>query len=430
MPEVLCPFADCLLSTDTRNALVGLVTLTSSLSIVLCAYVIITIQAYQRYRFQPQRFVRTIFVANLLFASAWANPFHHYASWPALDDTWRTEAYCLVNIFFQGTRFGSLFLEIRLVVYTIYCEYFQREGISSRTEILTHIACWVGGVLVGFSFFTACMIITPFPRGVPSRKLHDDTSFAFFACVGVAAVLRLVLYILTLKYQRLWKEHKENFSSPIAVPPPAPLTADGRIASVSDHAHTTSKGSPSSSPPSTPAVSTPTLTLATTTNTTTSSTDSDTVSHHEEKDGHVEGKMVAPSEQKATVATELRIYDSVVKPLRWYPTLFLLFVLPQILITITDDEVPEQKEQMLSRTILSIFIPFRGFCLSLVFIANNRNLVRPAALYDRLKARFNAFNMKRDKIANPPATLKERLITPEEDAYPTEMWARTLRETI
>ncbi len=45
---VPCTHADCLLADDLRNGLVAMVTITSSLSIILCTYVIVTIQAYQR----------------------------------------------------------------------------------------------------------------------------------------------------------------------------------------------------------------------------------------------------------------------------------------------------------------------------------------------------------------------------------------------
>lgn len=440
---VNCPYADCLLSTELRNGLVFMVTLTSSLSILLCLYVIITIQAYQRYRFQPQRFVRSIFVGNLFFSLAWAQPFHHYASWPLLDNLWQTDAYCIINVFFQGTRFGTLFLEIRLVLYTIYCEYFQREGISSRTEAVSHLGCWLGGLVVGFSFFTACMLTTE-PHNVPSRTLHDNTSFCFFAFVGVAALLRLTLYIMTLRYQKLWREHKENFSSPIAVPPPAPLTADGRLDSVSSAlalkdtvaSTVTVAADPIASAQSShkqvaavPAAAGSSAANVVATPTAADHANGKDAPHDGFKGGEKGDEEPAPTVLKASVVADLRIYDSVVKPLRWYPTLFLLFVLPQILITITDDEISGQEQQQLARTILSIFVPFRGFCLALVFIANNKALVRPSALLDRLKARFNAYNMKRDKIRRTD-TLREPLVAEDGPVFPTEMWARTLRDTV
>ena len=195
---------------------------------------------------------------------------------------------------------------------------------------------------------------TPQPTAVPGRWLLDKTSYCFFAGVGVAAFLRLVLFYIFSQYEKMWKEHDESFASALAPPRAASLVvpADPGDRTTSESLQALKHALPREAAES----------------------------------------MV--SSMKGMTPVVRRIHEAIVKPLRWYPTLFFLFVLPQILLTITDNTLASPRDQELAAVIFSIFVPFRGFCLSLVFVANNRAFCSPRALAERLRARFSAYRLR------------------------------------
>ncbi len=251
----------------------------------------------------------------------------------------------------------------------------------------SHIFSYFIAFLVGLSFLIACFATVDMPDGTPSRDFYNSFSFSFFAGVGVAIVLRFILFMLTLRYQKLWREHQETFSSTIAVPKDVP-PIDQRKAALEGPRVFQEKSAEDAF----------------------SKAQQASLREKPQAVQHVFPRDVAetmrPPERVANHDVAIRVHEAVVKPLRWYPSLFILFVLPQILITITDNSVDDIEQQELARIILQIFVPFRGFALSLVFFANNRSFAHPRALKERLLARYSAFNLKQDKAQ----TLSEPLV--------------------
>lgn len=268
----------------------------------------------------------------------------------------------------------------------------------ARAEGRTHVLAYFLASLVGFAFFADCMATVPKPRAVPPRSMYDGFSYGFFGGVGVAIILRFILYRLTLHYQKMWREHDETFASSLA---PA------RKSSVATLSSNRSVRMPNLYSRQTLMESYTTIQAAV------KEEELSVVAEHIAATPDTDGSVGIPADgassdsagtapppdaplSAAATAKEksVRVYDSVVKPLRWYPTLFIFFVLPQILVTIADDTVSTTYNQELARVILHIFVPFRGFALSLVFFANNKVIAHPRALLERLRARYSAFSSK------------------------------------
>eukprot|EP00053_Salpingoeca_punica_P011788 m.105108 g.105108 ORF g.105108 m.105108 type:complete len:426 (-) comp15780_c0_seq4:406-1683(-) len=351
----MCGYAGCNLSREDRQIMVPIVTTIGAVSFCLCLYVLVVMQAFQRYRIQSQRLLRAIFGANVMFAFAWANPYHHYAAWPTVE-SYPGKSYCVVVAYFQMARFLSLLFELRLMIFAIYCAHLQRTGFSARAEFFTYWTCWLVAAIICVLVGSICGDDTQQDKA-PSLNLMDDISIAFFCGVFLVGVTRLILYCLTRQQTKLWKQHNEVFkSAAIAIP--------------KDH---------------------------------------DEQLHDDE----VELPEHLQSLQLKRKTLNKTVHEGIVKPLQWYPVIFMAFILPQVLIVCLDSTDLDEQQKARGRIILQMFVPMRGTALFLLFYAGNANICHWRNLKNRLKLRYASWKYRRTVKRNK-IDLEERLLPDHE----------------
>ena len=335
------------------------------------------------------------------------------------------------------------------MVYSIICEVAQRDGISSKAEKYSHILCLVLAVMSGLGFVGACEQERSYRefsngQGVPSRDLYNSMSYYFFGVVSIAIIARGILWNRTQKYAELWKEHNSTRTAMMAVPK-VNLEKYCPNCEMEGHVMDECPSPRISNLYLEASIARSELEKAALIRADNGVDDKDNTQlsktikaqKHKVPLSQIHVALAAAqtiTAQKSSVAsaapTNLVIYSDVIKPLMWYPTLFICFVLPQILITITDNTInyknPEfnQHEEELARLILHTIIPFRGFCLMLVFKLNNKSYANWQALKHRLLVRYSAYRARKSekKFATPTFEdpLQEHLLQEPEDLYSSE----------
>eukprot|EP00050_Salpingoeca_kvevrii_P008254 m.301788 g.301788 ORF g.301788 m.301788 type:complete len:382 (+) comp14921_c0_seq1:214-1359(+) len=356
----------CELDPVTRNVLVALVTITAGSSTVVCLWVLLCMWALRRRHFPIQRVLHSVFVANLLFSITWLVPLHHGTTYSSIEieSSWR----CLLGGLYDGTRFLCAFVEFRLISFSYYCSRLQREAVTKYHEKWTLSVAWFLSTTV-FTFFVAFCWRTHEEEDGPSRNQYDTISIVFLCFVAVIALLRLMLYI-EVQYQQsiIDSQHREAKASLMMAHGSEPSAAD--LAEEREVRFWFLRICP-----------------------------------------RPISKLVLP-ERKSSGNNE-RIMNSVLKPLQTYPTVFLLTIAPQVIILIVAASVDSNYKNQLTRAICHIFIPWRGFLNSLVYMRDNSEILDWRRMLEKARHRWNNPDAPAEGSTNVPLLQNEQIRDPE-----------------